>query len=209
MLKPVLAHSLKLVEKNPMKKYIVLLPFFLLIISSVSAQHFHFGFKGGADLHKIKGVSFKDEFNAGYHVGAFAEIGLPGKIGLQPEVYFSQVNPKTASGTGTVLSNNTITKIKLSYLNIPLLLNLKAAPFLAIQVGPQAGILLNKNDALVQSGKNAFKSGDIGVAAGLQFSFTKIKIYGRYVAGLNDIDNANSGKWRNQAIHLGLGLRIL
>lgn len=191
-----------------MKKYIVLLPLFLLIISAVSAQSFHFGFKGGADLHKINGVSFKDEFNAGYHAGAFAEIGLPGKIGLQPEVYFSQVNPKTASGTATVLSNNTVTKIKLSYLNIPILLNIKAAPFFALQLGPQVGILLNKNDVLLQSGENAFKSGDIGIVAGLQFSFTKIKVYGRYVAGLNDIDNSNSGKWRNQAIHLGLGFRV-
>ncbi|MEJ7609994.1 MAG: porin family protein [Ferruginibacter sp.] len=191
-----------------MKKYLLFLPFFLLFNLTVFSQSFHFGLKGGADLHKINGVSFKDEFNAGYHVGAFAEIGIPGKIGIQPEVYFSQVNPKTASGSATVFSNNTVTKIKLSYLNIPVLLSLKARPFLAIQAGPQFGILLNKDDALLLSGKNAFKSGDVGIAAGLQFSFTKIKLYGRYVAGLNNIDNSNTGKWRNQNIHLGLGFRI-
>ena len=178
----------------------------LSTVTAVTAQSLHFGLKAGGDMHKISGSSFNDEFNLGYHVGAFAEIGLPGKIGLQPEVYFSQVNTTVFTGSGfTGLEN-----YKLSYLNIPILLSFKVAPVLNIQAGPQFGILMNKDKGLVENGREVFKSGDVGIAAGLQFNFTKLKIYGRYVAGLNDVNNigASSNKWNNQMIHAGVGIRL-
>ena len=47
-----------------------------LIISQVSMAQFHIGAKAGANITKIEGQSFKDEFKYGYHVGGFAEIKL-------------------------------------------------------------------------------------------------------------------------------------
>jgi hypothetical protein len=32
--------------------------------------------KAGANLVKVEGKSFKDEFRYGYHLGGFAEIGI-------------------------------------------------------------------------------------------------------------------------------------
>jgi hypothetical protein len=189
-----------------MKKIISLTPMMLLFSICSIAQSFHFGLKGGVDMHKIDGSGFKDKVNAGFHIGAFAELGLPGKIDIQPEVYYSQVNPETETTVGGVVTPSQ--KIKLGYLNIPVLLNIKLAKVLSVQAGPQFGILVNKDEDAVQNGKNAFKNGDVGIAAGLQLNFTKLKAYARYVAGLNDINNTNSGKWHNQAIHVGLGFRI-
>ena len=191
-----------------MKKIILLLLITFSLFSDLSAQGLHFGLKLGADMHKISGTSFQDKYNVGYHAGVFAEINLPGKIGIQPEAYYSQVNPKVATGTSGIYGFNNVTKIKLSYLNFPILLNFKVAPMLSFQAGPQFGVLINKDKSISQNGKDAFKSGDVGIAAGLQVNVTKVKIYARYVAGLNDLNNTNTGKRRNQAIHLGLGLRL-
>ena len=191
-----------------MKKIILFVPVIMFLVSTGFAQSFHFGLKGGVDLHKIAGSGFKDKVNAGFHIGAFAEIGLPGKLDLQPEVYYSQVNPETETTVNGVVTPSNISKIKLGYINIPVLITYKLLPVLSIQAGPQFGILVKKDKDAVQNGKDAFKSGDVGIAGGLQLNFTKIKAYARYVAGLNDINNSNSGKWHNQAFHVGLGFRI-
>ena len=192
-----------------MKKIIIITIPFLLTGMFSFAHGFHFGLKAAADIHKIDGQAFKQEYNLGYSAGVFAEIKLPGKIGLQPEVYYSEVNPRPESSSSAIYGFNGITKIKLSYINIPILLNFKILPVLSFQVGPQFGIMTNKSKNILQNGKDAFKSGDVGVAAGLQVNVAKIKIFGRYVAGLNDVNNANSGKWHNQSIHVGLGIRII
>ncbi|MEY5033845.1 MAG: hypothetical protein RL447_223, partial [Bacteroidota bacterium] len=61
-----------------------------LLITSVASAQFDLGIKGGINVNKIDGVSFKDEFKYGYHLGGFAAIGLGKKFGLQPEVLYNQ-----------------------------------------------------------------------------------------------------------------------
>ncbi len=51
---------------------------------------FHIGIKAGANMTKMEGNSFEQEFKYGYHLGAFAEIGLGNKFFLQPEVLYNQ-----------------------------------------------------------------------------------------------------------------------
>ena len=173
-------------------------------------QGLDFGIKAGTDIHKINGKSFDEEFKFGYHIGAFAEIKLR-KIGIQPEIYFSQVNAKTASGLSSIgFANNNPTKIKFSYLNIPVLLNLRLNSNIAFQLGPQFGILTDENSSLLTNGKNAFKKGDFSMTGGLQLKFLKLRLYGRYVIGLNNFDDIDNGeKWKKQTVHLGVGYAIL
>jgi hypothetical protein len=69
---------------------------------------------------------------------------------------------------------------------------------------------MNNSNTLVQNGKDAFKKGDFSMVGGLQLNISKIKLYGRYVVGLsniNDIDNQE--KWKNQTIQVGIGFSIL
>ncbi|MFN0082909.1 MAG: porin family protein [Ferruginibacter sp.] len=175
----------------------------------LNAQSFHFGLKAGANLQKINGIPFKDKFTFGYQAGAYATIGLSKKIGVQPELLFSSVNADTASQFSTVYGFKQIDKIRLNYLDIPVLLNIKAAKFLTIQAGPQFSVLLDKNKSLLKNGETAFKDGNIAAAAGLQFKFSKIRVYGRYVAGLNNLNDVdNSNKWRNRNIQVGVGYNI-
>jgi hypothetical protein len=206
----VLACKLVYPKKNDMKQLIIFSAILFSGAMTASAQNFHFGIKGGADLHKIQGYSFKEKFDLGYHAGVFAQIGLPGKLGLQPEIYYSQVNTEVANSTtdiyGMPLMN--VSEIKLSYINIPILLNFKVLPVLSLQAGPQFGIMTDKNKSVYQSGKETFKSGDVGLAAGLQLDLAKLRIYGRYVNGLNNINNGSTDKWKNQTLQFGIGLRI-
>jgi len=74
-----------------MKTKLAIMAIALLTMQAASGQ-FRIGAKAGANLVKVDGKSFKDEFRYGYHLGGFAEIGLTqnGKLTLQPEVLFNQ-----------------------------------------------------------------------------------------------------------------------
>ena len=196
-------------EKNIMKKLISLAIFLCCIAQFVAAQGVHFGLKGGVNLQKIDGIPFEDKFTFGYQAGAFATIGISSKVGVQPELLFSSVNADTATQFSTVYGFKKIDKIKLNYLDIPVLLNIKAAPFLTIQAGPQFSMLIDKNESLLKNGENAFRKGNLSAVAGLQFDLTKFKIYGRYVAGLSNLNNVNNAdEWKSRNIQVGIGFKI-
>jgi hypothetical protein len=184
----------------------------LLLATGVGAQTLDLGVKAGATLGKIDGQSFKDGYNFGIHAGFFAEIGLGEKFGIQPEVLFNQTKTqvKESVDAGDVLKQGS--KGHLNYLSIPVLLNFKPAQILTIQAGPQFGILMNKDNSLVENGKDAFKSGDFAIALGAQVNLGSLKVYGRYNIGLSDArdvsDVTDQSKWKNQQIQLGIGYVI-
>ncbi|MBD0332077.1 MAG: PorT family protein, partial [Chitinophagaceae bacterium] len=149
----------------------------------------------------------------GYHLGGFAEIGLGGKLGLQPEVLFNQYQTRVDSSFKAIYENafsSAANKdIKLNYLSIPILLNYKLGSLLSLQAGPQFGILLDQDKSLLQNGKEAFKSGDFSMLGGVQLKFSKIRLSGRYAIGLNNINDIDEkDKWRSQAFQLSLGLAL-
>lgn len=190
-----------------MKKTIAFLVLCLTIFAtSTFAQHIKFGVKAGADIKKLSGKSFDDQFSYGYHAGAFTEIGITKKFGIQPEVYFSQVNIDTSNAFSAVYDFKKISNIQLKYINIPILLSFKPNKFVSLQAGPQFGILMDKGNTVLQNGQNAFKQGDFGVLAGIQMNISHFRLYGRYAVGLNDINDIdNKERWKTQTIQLGLG----
>ena len=190
-------------------KILTLITIAMIATTSAMAQSFKIGIKGGADINKITGKSFKDQFSFGYHLGGFAEIGLTSRFGIQPEVLFSQVSADTSSQFSELYQFNNISKVKLSYLNIPLLLNYMPNKIVSLQVGPQYGILIDQNQNMLKNGKDAFSKGDFSMVGGLQLNISKIKLYGRYAVGLNNINEIdNRDKWKNQTVHIGLGLTL-
>src|SRR4030095_1322712 len=195
-----------------MKKKLLVFFTAALLVSSVSfAQGFHLGIKAGANGLKVDGKSFKEEFQYGYNLGAFAEINFSPKVGIQPEVMWNQTNFRTADQFNDIYPEGTSdVKGKLNYLSIPVILNYRPVKFLSLQAGPQFGILLNSDQSLFENGVQAFKSGDFSVLGGAQLNIGAIKVGARYVVGLtniNDIDNKD--KWKNQGFQVYLGLRII
>lgn len=184
----------------------------LLITQALMAQ-FHIGAKAGANIIKVDGKSFKDEFRYGYHLGGFMEIGLGGKVSINPEVLFNQYSTTLDSNFNVIYQNvfnpSHQSNVKLNYLSIPLILNYKILGPISLQAGPQFGILLDKNKTLLQNGGNAFKSGDFSMVGGAQIKLSAIRITGRYVIGLNNINDIDDqDKWKSQGFQLSLGLAL-
>lgn len=182
------------------------------ILTSLSfAQGFHVGVKAGANIFKVDGTAIKDEFKFGYNLGAFAELNFSEKWGLQPEVMWNQTNFRTASNFNEIYpGGKSDVEGKLNYLSIPVLLSFSPAKIISFQAGPQFGILLNNDKSLFENGKEAFKSGDFSMLGGVQLNIGSLKLGGRYVVGLaniNDIDEQE--KWKNQGFQVYLGTRIL
>lgn len=183
----------------------------LASISTASmAQSFNLGLKGGANLQKIDGSTFSQEFKFGYNLGAFAEIYLGNKIGIQPELMWSQAAYKTGSNLGSLSPVFSDMDVKLSYMQVPLLLNIRPVKLFTLQVGPQYSILINESKSVLQNGQEAFKKGDLSMLAGGQINLGGLKVGARYSVGLNNLsDVANQSSWKSSGIQLYVGLKIL
>jgi hypothetical protein len=192
-----------------MNKKLLLFAAILFMGSSAFSQKFTLGIKGGANLGKMSGKSFKEEFTLGYQIGGFATIPFGEKFAVQPEVMFNQTNLDTASHFSEIYQFNKVNNISLNSLSIPIMLNYNLNKYLTLQAGPQFGIILDQDKNLLQNGKDAFKSGNFSLAGGVQLNLLKFRIYGRYVGGLTDLDNVGSNDtWKATALQLGLGIAL-
>ena len=139
-------------------------------------------------------------------------IRKPGELLKVCEVVFNELNNDTSNKFSQLYNLNAsrVSNIKLSYLSIPLILNYNVTKMVSLQAGPQFGILLDQHKDLLQNGKVAFKQGDFSMVGGLQVKLSSLRVYARYVVGLNNINEINNqDKWKNQSIQLGIGLSIL
>jgi hypothetical protein len=195
-----------------MKTKIFLLVSGLLIGVAMQAQ-FSIGVKGGANIVKISGQSFKDQFRYGYNLGGFVELGR-GKFTLQPEILFNQYNTTIDSNFKHIYENifngSAQSKVKLSYLSVPILLNYELlGRFLKLQLGPQFSILMQQNKTLLQNGADAFKKGDFAMVAGAQVKLGNLRLDGRYIVGLNNINDIDKqDKWKSQGFQLSVGIAL-
>ena len=194
-----------------MKTKLAIMAIALLTMQAASAQ-FRLGAKAGANLVKVEGQAFKDEFRYGYHLGGFAEIGMIRKLTIQPEVLFNQYSMTLDSSFKSVYENIITSEqshVKLNYLSVPILLNYKFLGPIYLQAGPAFSILIDQNKNFLQNGGEAFKKGDFSMIGGAQVRLSKLYLSGRYVVGLaniNDIDDKE--KWKSQAIQLSVGLSL-
>jgi hypothetical protein len=175
----------------------------------VNAQGFSFGPKVGANITGISGLQFEKGFDYGYHIGAFAEVMVSEKFGIQPEILWSQTRLKPADSFRDLYPEelSDITKVKLKYISVPLLLNYRPLNFLTIQVGPQFGILRDKKSSTLANVESAFKSGDFSMLAGVQLKILSFRIYGRYGIGLSNLnDLPNQDSWKSKTLQLGVGI---
>lgn len=182
---------------------------FIIMIAANAQAGFRLGIKGGANLTKISGQSFDQNFKLGYQLGGFAEIDFSKPFGIQPEVLFSESYGRTANLSAIPTNLDGSQDIKLNYLSIPILLRINVCNLVTLHVGPQYSILINKHNTTLRNGSDAFKSGDFAMVGGLQLNLSALRIYGRYNIGLSNInDLGNQDKWTSQQLQLGVGLRF-
>jgi Outer membrane protein beta-barrel domain len=195
-----------------MKERVILL-FTLCFFSFIAANAqspFQLGFKAGANVSKLNGESFSNQFQFGYHGGAFAQIKIAKKWQVQPEVLFNQYATKTGTKFNEIYQGSNFKDVKLNYLTIPMLLNYAPQKWIAFQGGAQVGVLMDKQKSLVKNGQEAFKTGDVSLLGGLQLNVGIIKVQGRYYYGLNNVNKINpADSWKNEGFQVSVGIRII
>ncbi len=190
------------------QKILTLFAVSMMTVSLASAQSIKLGAKVGANMYKIDGVSFSDQFKWGYHLGGTAELMFSPTFGIQPEVLFNQSNTQTGYSFDTLyksINPGTAKNVQLNYLTIPILLNWRPSPFITFQAGPQFGILMSKEKSLLQDGQEAFKNGNVSILGGVQLNILAFRVYGRYGVGLTNLNNIenNSDKWKSRGFQFG------
>ena len=174
-----------------------------------------FGFKAGLNLDKIEGRSFKDEFKYNYQLGAFMQINLTKKFGLQPEINFAQTSAEQSDDITVIYDDlfldGTQKKAKLNYVKLAGLLNIDIGPSqrVKLQLGPQWGMLLNEVVDSVKTTKDIFKKGELSVLGGIMLQLPLFHVGTRYEIGLtniNDIDNQD--QWKRQTWQFFIGVTL-
>ena len=154
-----------------------------LIISGTvktDAQSFELGARflptfTALDIKTSEGGTIKGEATLGYGIGGVIGFNFNKHVGVQAEVIYNSLSQEYKE-------NNNVRKVKLNYVNIPLLLSLntnRAAPVnFNLVVGPQIGINVgsdfesSSNDGTVtQTAILSVKKGDLGFAYGAGVDF--------------------------------------
>ncbi|MCS6974760.1 MAG: PorT family protein [Cyclobacteriaceae bacterium] len=176
----------------------------ILSLCAFSQAQFALGLKGGLNFAKFDAtdVSGSLKNKTGFNGGAFALIKLT-KIGIQPELLFSQQGSKFEFD-GNNIDNN------FDYINIPVILKLYTVAGINIQAGPQFGFL-TRAEIDGSNVKDSFKGSDLSLALGMGWDLPfGLTFDARYNLGLTKIDESDPGfdAVKNQVIQLSVGYKI-
>lgn len=190
-----------------MKKVLFSLLALLAMLASVNHAkgqgQFAIGVKGGLNFASVDisqpGATY--ESRTGYHAGAFALFKFT-KIGLQPEIIFSQQGSKVKISGDNFKSN-------FSYMNIPIILKLYTIAGINLQAGPQFGFL-TKAEFNDQNIKDELKKSDTSLALGVGWDTPiNITLDVRYNLGLSDISDDIPYEMKNQVWQVSAGFKLI
>jgi hypothetical protein len=185
-----------------MKKLLIVV---FLFISLASFSQISFGLKAGANISNFTGGDFDDvkkKALVGFHGGAYLRISLL-RFSLQPEAIVSTQGAKIEDGSGD--SHNW----KITYANIPVMLQYRMGLGFYVEAGPQFGFKLGDNMEDQTIGDFA-RDLDLSAALGLGLRTKKgLGVGARYTAGLSKVGDfePSSGvdpDFKNAVVQLSL-----
>src|SRR4030095_10038458 len=169
-------------------KKVILFP--LLMVTGIVNAQLQFGLKGGVNISNFTGGNFNNiEKNSlvAFHAGGLVRIKFDHLV-LQPEVLFSTQGAKLDDGT-------TEADYKISYVNIPIMLQWQFKGSFYVEAGPQAGFKVSEDIPNNSTIDEFAKSTDLSIGVGLGFLKSKgLGIGGRYTVGVSkvgDFESAN------------------
>lgn len=200
--------------KRIWKLSLVMLALFYGTNRAYSQAKFALGLKGGVNLASLNVSDPVASYQArtGFHAGAFALFKFS-KIGLQPELLFSQQGSKIKLNTQDLNANY-------SYLAIPVLFKLYTVAGINLHIGPQFGYLINaKSDydpinkvafTSTQDVKNAYKNSDVSLNMGVGWDLPfGLVLDARYNLGLSAIGASSSPETKNQVWQFSVGYDLI
>lgn len=177
------------------------------------AQDLKFGVKAGLNLSTVVGDDVEDtDMTAGLYFGGFLNVPLSDRLSFQPELLYSRQGWKSDWKFEGDSFKNTL---KLSYLNIPMLLkmSLGASDKIHVYAGPQLGFLLDAE--LDYEGNGGSGTGDyedymndidFSIILGLSFNVSdNMSLDVRYNRGLSNIYNYEDGDYKAYSSVFQLG----
>ena len=183
-----------------MKKTFCTLSAVILIACAVAAQQTHFGLKGGVNFSSVE-IDDGDDYESktGIHLGGLAHIHITRHFALQPELVFS-----TQGGE----DEGENMKLKLNYVNIPVLAQYMTNEGFRLQTGPQLGILASAKskfgDVEIDSDDDV-STVDFSWSFGAGYLFRSgFGIDARYNLGISNISDDESFEARNRVFQLGV-----
>ncbi len=192
-----------------MKKQMIIATALVLLGSYAGYAQFKLGLKGGVNFSELSIKDMSTTMRTGYHLGAYTGVKI-GKVGIQPEVIFSQQGT-TFQFDGADLESN------FTYINVPIIVKLYILGGFNLQLGPQFGYLTSaKSDfnPIEEMGSSNVKSyydnADVSLAMGFGIDLPfNVNLDFRYNKGLNDIADANLNTTQNQVFQISAGIRII
>lgn len=201
-----------------------LIPAILLIISlpafaqrnKLDGDHenfFRIGAKGGVNINKITGKSYKEGFNFNFQAGIFLQFNFSNRFGLQPEVNFVQTSSEFSNDPNDIyydlFLDGSQKKSKLNFLEVPLLLNINVGESkrVKLQIGPAYGGLLKQTVDSLKANANIYKNGEWSAIGGLFIQLPFVNLGARYKMGLTELNAIdNQQKWKSQSIQVFVGV---
>ena len=196
-----------------MKIYLIAASAAILMIGSagkLNAQHgdtkakkVTLGAKGGLNIYNIhndNGVKYDTKL--GFHLGLLGHIHLDKQFAIQPELVYS------AQGAKYTVAGNEV-KMKLGYINVPVMFQYMFDNGFRLQAGPQVGFLASAKSETNNSNidiKDDLKKVDfaLGFGAGYINPKSGFGVDARYNLGLSDINETGSVKSTNRGFQLGV-----
>lgn len=111
-------------------------------LNAQSMESLQIGARAGYNYSTLRGDVAKDtdaKGLSGYNVGLFVEVPVTDRFSVQPEVQYST---QGAKWEGKLLGDR---KLKLQYINVPVLAKVYVADGLNLQAGPQLGFKTGAN----------------------------------------------------------------
>ncbi|MBK8776261.1 MAG: PorT family protein [Saprospiraceae bacterium] len=211
-----------------MKKKLKLLSAICLIsMVTIQAQstdrreNLKFGVKAGINVSNIwdsQNQEFTADSKVGFAGGIFLGIPIGSFLGLQPEILISQ---KGFKGSGTLLGSPYSTSRTTTYLDIPLQLQLKPAPFITLLAGPQFSYLLKQKDTYTYGSNSTeqeqefnnenIRKNILGLVGGIDLIFGHLVLSGRIGRDLqrNNGDGTSlTPRYKNQWMQFTAGVEF-
>jgi len=165
-----------------------------------------FGIKGGvniSNLHFQNNNNVNTDSKVSFHAGGLAHIHVSKYFAVQPEIMYSNQGYKYDE------SNNTTTKARLHYINVPVLAQFMVGTGFRLETGPQLGILTaasQKSGKISVDIKDNLKPIDFSWAFGVGYvTPSGFGVDARYNVGISNINDVpNSGSINNRVFQAGV-----
>jgi hypothetical protein len=180
-----------------------------------------FGIKAGLNYSNVwdeQGQDFKADPKLGFAGGVFLGVPIGKFLGFQPEVLVSQ---KGFQGSGTLMGSPYSFSRTTTYIDIPLLLQVKPAEFFTIVLGPQYSYLMNQKDvhtwgANSTAQEQEFENDNVrknvlGFVAGADINIQHVVVSGRMGWDLqanNGDGSSYTPRYKNQWLQLTVGFKL-